>query len=84
MKLRIDCSLDMASSRRLELLLSQGKTLIGEATVQARKIVQEQAIAPIIDGVTIEASGEATQTGTLPLFLVIPCENRERFFASIQ
>ena len=28
-------SLDMASSRQLELLLSQGKTLIGEATAQA-------------------------------------------------
>jgi len=76
-------SLDMASSRRLELLLSQGK-LIGEATAQARKMVQEQAMASIIDVVTIEASGEATQTGTLPLFPVIPCEDREQFFASIQ
>jgi hypothetical protein len=75
-------SLDMASSHQLELLLSQGKTLIGEATAQARKMVQEQAMAPIIDIVTINASGEATQTGTLPLFPVVPRDDREQFFAS--
>ena len=82
--LHLSSSLKMASSRQLESLLSQGKTLIGEATAQARKMVQEQAMAPIIDVVTIEASGEATETGTLPLFPVISCEDREHFFASIQ
>jgi hypothetical protein len=80
--LHLSSSLDIASSRQLELLLSQGKTLIGEATAQARKMVQEQAMAPIIDIVTINASGEATQTGTLPLFPVVPRDDREQFFAS--
>ncbi|SRR6266446_2451600 len=82
--LHFSSSLDMASSHRLELLLSQGKTLIGEATAQARKMIQEQAMAPIIDIVTIEASGEATQIGTLPLFPVVPREDCEQFFASVR
>lgn len=44
--LRISASLDIASSRQIELLLSQGKTLIGQVTTQARKMVLEQAILP--------------------------------------
>jgi len=79
--LHVSSSLDIASSRQLELLLSQGKTLIGEATGLARKMVQEQAMAPIIDVVTIDASGEVADTGTLPLFPVVPREDREQFFA---
>src|SRR5258708_20289480 len=63
--LHLSSSLDMASSRQLELLLSQGKTLIGEATAQACKMVQEQAMAPIIDVVTIETTEEATQIRNL-------------------
>jgi hypothetical protein len=81
--LHLSSSLDMTSSRQLELLLSQGKTFIDEATAQARKMVQEQAMAPIIDVVTIEANGEATEIGTLPLFPVVLREDREQFFASL-
>jgi hypothetical protein len=82
--LHLSSSLDVASARQLELLLSQGKTLIGQATTQARKMVQEQAIAPTMDIVTIDASGEVTEIGTLPLFPVVPCEDREQFFASLR
>ncbi len=78
--LHLSSSLDIASSRQIELLLSQGKTLISEATAQARKMVQEQATAPIMDIVTINASGEAAEIGTLPLFPVVPREDREQFF----
>src|SRR2546421_4185144 len=45
--LHLSSSIDIASFHQIELLLSQGKTLIGQATTQARKMVQEQAIAPI-------------------------------------
>src|SRR2546421_1475219 len=76
--------LNMASSRQIEFLLSQGKTLIGQATIQARKMVQEQAIAPIMDIFTIDASGEVAEIGTLPLFPVVPREDREQFFASLR
>jgi len=82
--LHLSSSLDIASSRQIELLLSQGKALIGEATTKARKMVQEQAIAPIMDIVTIDASGEAAELGTLPLFPVVPREDREQFFASMR
>jgi hypothetical protein len=82
--LHLSSLLDMASSRRLELLLSQGKTLIGGATAQVRKMVQEQAMAPVMDVVTIEASGEATEIGTLPLFPVVAREDCEQFIASVR
>src|SRR6266516_5478653 len=68
--LGLSSSLDIASSRQLEFLLSQEKTLIDEATTRARKMVQEQARAPIMDIVTIDASGEVAEIGTLPLFPV--------------
>ncbi len=81
--LHLSTSLDVASSRQLELFLSQGKTLISQAAAQARKMVQEQARAPFMDIVTIDASGEVAEIGTLPLFPVVPCEDREQFFASL-
>ena len=80
--LHVSSSLDVASTRQLELLLSQGKTLIGEATGLARKMVQEQAMAPIMDVVTIDASGEVAETNILPLFPVVPHQDREQFFAN--
>src|SRR5437667_10216982 len=82
--LYLSASLDIASSRQLDLLLSQGKTLISEATAQARKIVQEQAMAPIIDIITLDANGVGAEIGTLPLFPVVPREDREQFFASMR
>jgi hypothetical protein len=82
--LHLSFSLDMASSRQLELLLSQGKTLISEATTQARKMIQEQAIAPIMDIVTIDESGVGTEIGTLPLFPIVPREDCEQFIASVR
>lgn len=82
--LRLSTLLDNASARQLEQLLSQGKTLIGQATAQARKMVQEQAIAPIMDIVTIDANGAMTEIGTLPLFPVVPREDCEQFFVSVR
>lgn len=82
--LYLSATLDVATSRQIELLLSQGKTLISEATAHARKIVQEQAMAPIIDVVTLDANGVMTETDTQPLFPVVPSEDREQFFASVR
>ena len=82
--LGLSSSLDIASSRQLEFLLSQEKTLIDEATTRARKMVQEQARAPIMDIVTIDASGEVAEIGTLPLFPVVPRGECEQFFASMK
>jgi hypothetical protein len=74
-------SLDVAFSLQRDLLLSQGKTLIGQATAQARKMVQEQAMAPIVDMITLDENGAGVETGTLPLFPVVAREDREQFFA---
>jgi hypothetical protein len=83
--LHLSPSLDVASSRQLELILSQGRTLISQATAQARKIVQEQAMAPVLDVVTLHANGAVTETDTsFPLFPIVPHEDREQFFASLR
>jgi hypothetical protein len=83
--LHLSSSLDAASARQFELLLSQGKTLIGQATAQARKMVQEQAMAPIVDVVTLDVNGAMTETDiSFPLFPVVPREDREQFFASVR
>jgi hypothetical protein len=82
--LHLSTSLDNASARRLALLLSQGKILIGEATAQARKIVQEQVMAPVVDVITLDANGVGTEIGTLPLFPVVPREECEQFFVSVR
>lgn len=82
--LHLSSSLDVASSFQFEQLLSQGKTLIAQATALARKMVQEQASAPIVDIITLDANGVGTETGTLPLFPVVAREDRDQFFASVR
>jgi hypothetical protein len=83
-KLHLCCSLDVASFLQLEQLLFQGETLISEATEQARKMVQEQAIAPIVDVITLGVDGVETEIGTLPIFPILPREDCEQFFASLR
>jgi hypothetical protein len=82
--LHLSVTLDAASSRQFETLLSQGKTFISQATALARKMVQEQAIAPIMDIVTLDENGTVTETETQPLFPVVSREDREQFFASVR
>lgn len=82
--LHLSATLDAASSRQVEALLSQGKILIGQVTAQARKTVQEQAMAPIVDIVKLDPNGVVTEIDTLPLFPVVPDEDREQFFASVR
>lgn len=82
--LHLSTTLDAVSSCQFETLLSQGKTLIDKATAEARKIVQEQAMAPFIDVVTIDEHGAMTETETQPLFPAVPGEDREQFFASVR
>ncbi len=82
--LHFPCSLDATFSLQLEQLLSQGKTLISEATGQVRKMVQEQAMAPVVDMITLDVDGVGTERGTLPLFPIVPREDCELFFASMR
>lgn len=82
--LHLSATLDAASFRQFETLLSQGKTLIGQATALAREMIQEQAMAPIMDIVTLDENGKVTETETQPLFPVVPREDRQQFFASVR
>ncbi len=80
---RMHPHLDAASSAALDALLEKGCTLINETTAHARVILQDQAANPIMDVVTIDAEGNATEVGTLPLFPVILEQDEEQFFAHI-
>ena len=42
-------------------------------------MLQDQASSPVMDVVTLDAEGNATEVGTLPLFPVVP-EREEKFF----
>ncbi len=81
--LHLSSSFDVASTHQLEQHLAQGKTLIGQATAHARKMVQEQAMAPVVDMITLDAHGAATETGALTLFPVVSREDREQLFAYV-
>jgi len=76
-------TLDVAASMQLEMLITQGRLVVDQATTQARKILHEQAMTPIVDVVTLNSNGEVTEIGTLPLFPFVPREDREEFFAYI-
>ncbi len=80
---RLHRRLDAASSATLDALLAQGTALIEEATALARAMLQDQASIPIMDVVTIDADGKATEAGSLPLFPVIQEEESKQFFAQI-
>lgn len=82
--LHVSPSLNVVTRSQFESLLSRGKTLVSEATALARKMIQEQAMAPVVDIVTIDESGVGTGIGTLPLFPVVSREDRELFSASLR
>ncbi len=78
---RMHMRLDGDSCLQFEVLLSQGRTLIQEATAYARTLVQEQATDLIADVVTADADGQMTQIGSFPLFPVVSRQDEERFSA---
>ncbi len=75
--------LDAASSGALDALIEDGCALIDEAAAYAQAILQDQATIPIMDVVTIDADGNATEVGSLPLFPIIREEESEQFYASM-
>ena len=81
--LHLSCSLDVASTLQLEQLLSQGKTLISQAAAQVRKMVREQAMAPVVDMIALDADGAGTEIGALPLLPVVPREECEQLLVSM-
>ena len=58
--------------------------MIDQATTQARRIVFEQENDSHMSMCSHSMrNGEVTETGTLPLFPVVPRGDREQFFTSI-
>jgi hypothetical protein len=82
-QIRLSIILDAVVSKQFEMLISQGRVMINQATTQARRIVFEQEKDPIFDVFTLNAKGEVTEAGILPLFPVVPLGDREQFFTSI-
>ncbi len=78
---RMHARLDRDSCLQFEVLLSQGRTLIQEATAHARKLVHEQATDLIADVVTVDSDGQMIQIGSFPLFPVVSRQDEERFSA---
>jgi len=78
---RMHARLDRDACLQFEVLLSQGRTLIQEATAFARQRVQEQAADLIVDVVTLDTDGQMTQVDTFPLFPVVTDQDEERFSA---
>ncbi len=81
---RMHGHLDAVASAALDALLTEGCALINEITVHVRAILQDQASMPIMDVVTLDTEGNATEVGTQPLFPVIPEQQEELFFAHIE
>ena len=54
-QLRLSPTLDVATSRQLETLISQGCLITYQTSTLARKMLHEQAMAPIVDVVTLNA-----------------------------
>jgi hypothetical protein len=82
-QIRLSIILDAVASEQFEMLISQGRVMIYRATTQARRIVFEQEKDPIVDVFKLNAKGEVTEAGTLPLFPVMPRGDRKQFFTSI-
>ena len=78
---RMHARLDRTSCIQFEVLLSEGRTLIHEATAFARKLVHEQATDLIVDVVTLDTDSQMTQVDTFPLFPVVSRQDEERFSA---
>jgi hypothetical protein len=47
-------------------------------------MVREQAMAPVIDMITLDANGAGTEIGTLPLFPVVSREDCEQLLVSMR
>jgi hypothetical protein len=81
---RLSPRLDQNSRLQFEALVELGCTLITEARRLASTIVQWQAAQPIMEVFTIEADGSAHEAYSLPLLPVLPQEEVEAFFVTVE
>lgn len=66
-----------------EVIISQGRGLIDTALKHARGQLQDQATIPVIDTMSINASGEVTEGFALPLLPIVQEEDITQFFENL-
>jgi len=69
---------------QLEELVAEGRGLIRRATDHAREMLSVQATIPIMDVVKLGEDEQVAETFSLPLFPVVPREERTRFLQYIE
>jgi hypothetical protein len=72
--------LDSRSAAVLADLCERGRLLLDQAGTHTGKMLREQGELPVVDAVKIDADNQVIDTFSLPLFPVVPQEDRERFF----
>jgi hypothetical protein len=76
--------LDQAGRLQFEALVELGCTLSASARRLASTIVQWQAAQPVMEVFTIDADGSAQEADSLPLLPVLPQEEIEAFFVTVE
>ncbi len=76
--------LDSESAAVLTELCERGRSLFAQATTHARKMLQEQGELPVVDLFKIDADNQVIDTSSMPLLLIVPREDRVRFFAFME
>lgn len=76
--------LDNQSASLLTDLCERGQSLFEQATIHARKMLQEQGELPVIDAIKLNADNQMIDTVSFPLLPLIPQGDRERFLAFME
>lgn len=76
--------LDSGSCLKLDELVTQGISLIEQATKHARSMLQEQAGTPIFDAFKVDSDGNIQETFSLPLLPVVPQEDEEKLIELLE
>ncbi len=83
--LHLSLLLDSSNTQvQLEELIAYGRDLIQEATNHARKMLYEQDAMLIMDAAELDNDGQMVEICSLPLFAVVPREERTQFFEHLK
>lgn len=81
---RLSMLLDFDSCIRLDELVTQGTSIIEQATKHARIMLHDQTSTPIIDVIKADSEGTIMELFSLPLFSIVPHEDKEKFIEFLE
>ena len=81
---RLSTLLDFDSCMRLDELVTQGTSIIEQATNHARIMLQDQASTPIVDAFKAGSEGNIIETFSLPLLPAVPHEDKEKLIELLE